>query len=68
MTGTRAVSFLGPGETDSGAALTEPESGAGSGADRMAGSGEGTEEASGEANSDGGTNALPGGFGASRGW
>ena len=70
MTGTRAVSFLGPGETDSGAALTEPGSRAGSGAERMAeaGPGEGTEEAPGEANNDGNTNALAGGFGASGGW
>ncbi len=68
MTGTRAVSFLGPGETDSGAALTEPGSGAGSGAERMAGPGEVTEEASSEANNDGGTNVLAEGFGSSGGW
>jgi len=68
MTGTRAVSFLGPGETESGAALTDPGSGARGGAERMTGSGEGAEEASGEANGDGGTTALAGGLGASRGW
>lgn len=68
MTGTRAVSFLGPGETDSGASLTDPESGGGAGTEGMTGSGEGAEEASGEANGDGGTTAPTGGLGMSNGW
>jgi len=67
MTGTRAVSFLGPGETDSGAALTNPRSGAGV-EGMTTGSGEGAEEAAGDGNGDGGTTVPTGGLGASRGW
>ena len=70
MSGTRAVSLFGPSEIDSGAgaALSDPESGAGAGAEGMTGSGEGAEEASGEANGDGGTTAPTGGLGMSKGW
>ena len=67
MSGTRAVSLFGPSEINSGAALTDPESG--TGAEGMTGSGgEGAEEASGEANGDGGTTAPAGGRGVSKGW
>jgi len=64
MSGTRAVSLFGPSEIDSGAALTDPESGAGAGAEGMTGSGEGAEEA----NGDGGTTTPTGGLGMSKGW
>jgi hypothetical protein len=69
MSGTRAVSFLGPSDTDSGAALTDPELGAGAGAEGMTtGSGEGAEGAAGEGDGDGGTTVPTGGLEASRGW
>jgi hypothetical protein len=66
MIGTRAVSFLGPGETDSGAALTDPGRGGGTGAETVAGFSEGTGEGAGEANDGGGTTTC-GGFGGADG-